>query len=143
MDNLIVEIKSNQQRLPTLGKDKQETQNDLPEIGMSLDDLVRRGARQVIQQAIEAELAALLEQYANVTTLAGKQAVVRNRYLPERDMLTGAGPVTIRVPKVRDRAAVREEVTARVGRATMAIPEGYFDERHVRSAASSTSWAMC
>ena len=71
---------------------------------MSLDELVRRGARQVILQVIELELAALLEQFANVRTLSGKQAVVRNGYLPERDVLTAAGPVSVRVPKVRDRS---------------------------------------
>jgi putative transposase len=74
-------------------RDKQEAAIGLPEIGVSLDELVRRGARQVIQQVIELELAALLEQYANVRTLAGKQAVVRNGYLPKRDVLTAAGPV--------------------------------------------------
>jgi putative transposase len=54
-------------------KDKQEAGIGLPEIGVSLDELVRRGARQVIQQVIELELAALLEQYANVRTLSGKR----------------------------------------------------------------------
>jgi transposase-like protein len=71
---------------------------------MNLDDLVRRGARQVIQQAIEAELAELLAQYSNVKTLAGRQAVVRNGYLPAREVLTAAGPVAVQVPKVRDRS---------------------------------------
>jgi putative transposase len=88
----------------TMGKDKQEQRIGLPEIGISLDDLIRRGARQVIQQAIEAELAQLLEQYENVKTLHGQRAVVRNGYLPEREVLTGAGPVAVRVPKVRDRS---------------------------------------
>jgi putative transposase len=87
-----------------MGKDKQETANGLQEIGVGLDELVRRGARQVIQKAIEAELAQLLEQYTNVKTLSGRQAVVRNGYLPQRDVLTGAGPVAIKVPKVRDRS---------------------------------------
>jgi putative transposase len=87
-------------------KDKQETTNGLPEIGLGLDELVRRGARQVIQQAIEAELAQLLEQYANVKTLSGRQAVVRNGYLPEREVLTGVGPVAVKVPKVRDRSGM-------------------------------------
>lgn len=87
-----------------MGKDKQETANGLPEIGVGLDELVRRGARQVIQQAIEAELAQLLDRYANVKTLSGKQAVVRNGYLPERDIVTAAGPVPVKVPKVRDRS---------------------------------------
>ena len=85
-------------------KDKQEVGIGLPEIGVSLDELVHRGARQVIQQVIELELAALLELYANVRTLAGKKAVVRNGYLPERDVLTAAGPVAVKVPKVRDRS---------------------------------------
>ncbi len=85
-------------------KDKQDVAIGPPEIGISLDELVRRGARQVIQQVIELELAALLEQYANVRTLSGKRAVVRNGYLPERDVLTAAGPVSVRVPKVRDRS---------------------------------------
>ena len=74
------------------------------EIGLTLDDLVRRGARQVIQQAIEAELAELLSNCGNVTTLTGKRAVVRNGYLPEREVLTAAGPIAVKVPKVRDRS---------------------------------------
>jgi transposase-like protein len=71
---------------------------------MGMDELVRRGARQVIEQAIEAELSELLAQYSNVRTLAGRQAVVRNGYLPEREVLTAAGPVAVQVPKVRDRS---------------------------------------
>lgn len=76
----------------------------LSEIGLGLDDLIRRGARQVIEQAIEAELAQLLEQYENVKTLSGSRAVVRNGYLPERAVLTAVGPVAVKVPKVRDRS---------------------------------------
>jgi len=87
-----------------MSKGKQEHEMGLQEIGLSLDDLVRRGARQVIQQAIEAELAQLLEQYENVKMLHGKRTVVRNGYLPEREVLTGAGPVAVKVPKVRDRS---------------------------------------
>jgi putative transposase len=70
----------------------------------SLDDLIQRGARQIIQQAIEAELATLLEQYGNVKTLEGRRAVVRNGYLPERKVVTAIGPVPVKVPKVRDRS---------------------------------------
>lgn len=70
---------------------------------LSLEDIIRRGAREVIQQAIEAELTELLSQYANVKTLHGQQAVVRNGYLPEREILTAIGPLAVSVPKVRDR----------------------------------------
>ena len=86
---------------------KQNSEKALPglaEIGLGLEDLIRRGAREVIQQAVEAELAHLLGQYENVKTLAGQRAVVRNGYLPERAVLTAVGPVPVQVPKVRDRS---------------------------------------
>lgn len=86
---------------------KQSNENQsagLSEIGLGLDDIIRRGARDVIQQAIEAELSQLLEQYENVKALSGRRAVVRNGYLPERDVLTAVGPVAVKVPKVRDRS---------------------------------------
>ncbi len=74
------------------------------EIGLGLEDLIRQGARQVIQQAIDAELAHLLEQYESVKTLSGHRAVVRNGHLPSREVLTAVGPVAVQVPKVRDRS---------------------------------------
>jgi len=70
----------------------------------ALTELLRQGARGLIEQAVATELQVLLEQYANVTDLAGRQAVVRNGYLPEREILTGLGPVAVRLPKVRDRS---------------------------------------
>ena len=86
-------------------KDKQKAEvSPAWEMGLNLDELVRQGARQVIRQVIEAELAELLSSCANVTTLKGKRAVVRNGYLPERDILTAAGPIAVQVPKVRDRS---------------------------------------
>ena len=76
----------------------------LEELGMPLEELIRRGARQLIERAIEAEVEALLAQYETVTLLDGRQAVVRNGDLPARDILTGIGPVEVQVPKVRDRS---------------------------------------
>jgi transposase-like protein len=73
-------------------------------VGLGRDELVRQGARQVIQQAIEAALGELLECFANVKTLHAQRAVVRNGYLPEREVLTAAGPIQAKVPKVRDRS---------------------------------------
>lgn len=97
-----------------MSKDKEEARTGLQEIGVSLDELVRRGAREVIQQAVEAELSQLLEQFANVKMLSGQRAVVRNGYLPEREILTGAGPVTVRIPKVRDRSGGRVKFNSAV-----------------------------
>ncbi len=61
------------------------------------------GARQLIAQAVEAELQELMERYSGRRTEGGKAAVVRNGYLPERDLQTALGPVTVRIPKVRSR----------------------------------------
>jgi transposase-like protein len=68
-----------------------------------LTELLRAGAQQLIRQAVEAELAELLAQYAHQTDEGGRAAVVRNGYLPERHVVTGLGPVAVRVPKVRSR----------------------------------------
>lgn len=69
----------------------------------ALTELVRQGARQIIAQAVEAELQTFLAQYQCLKDDKGRQAVVRNGYLPERTIVTGVGAVDVRVPKVRDR----------------------------------------
>lgn len=74
------------------------------EVGLTLEDLIRRGARDIIQAAIEVELGQMLEEYTNIRTLGGQRTVVRNGYLPKREILTAIGPVTVQVPKVRDRS---------------------------------------
>lgn len=71
-----------------------------------LTELLRTGAKRLIQQAVEAELAELLAQYEDQVDDQGRRVVVRNGYLPEREILTGLGPVLVKVPKVRSR---REE----------------------------------
>jgi transposase-like protein len=69
-----------------------------------LTELLRAGARELIAQAVEAELQGLLNQHAEYRLQDGRQAVVRNGYLPERTVQTGIGDVEIKVPKVRDRS---------------------------------------
>jgi transposase-like protein len=76
----------------------------LPPAGLPLEEMIRAGARQIIQQAIETEVQILTSSYAHVTTTGGQQVIVRNGYLPERHILTAAGPVKVKVPKVRDRS---------------------------------------
>jgi transposase-like protein len=74
------------------------------QIGDPLTDLLKAGAKQLIQQVVEEELQVLLEQYQGCLTEDGKAAVVRNGYHPERNIQTGIGPVTVKIPKVRNRA---------------------------------------
>ena len=72
----------------------------LAEVGLPLEELVRRGARDILQRAIEAEVEVLLEELAGVSLINGRRAVVRNGYLPAREILTNVGSVEVRVPKV-------------------------------------------
>jgi len=85
-------------------KDTKKVEAEQSEMGLSLEELIRRGARELIQKAIEVEVQELLAEYGNVKMLGGQRAVVRNGYLPERPVLPAVGPVEVRVPKVRDRS---------------------------------------
>ena len=69
----------------------------------ALTELLRTGAVQLIQQAVEAELVVFMEQFSGRLLEDGKAAVVRNGYHPERDIQTGIGPVTVKIPKVRSK----------------------------------------
>jgi putative transposase len=69
-----------------------------------LTELLRSGARQLIAEAVEAELQGFLAQFGNYRTQQGHRQVVRNGYLPERNIQTGLGPVRVKVPKVRDKS---------------------------------------
>lgn len=69
----------------------------------ALTELLRNGARTLIQQAVEAELSGFLEQFSDRLLADGKSAVVRNGFQPERPIQTGIGPVTVNIPKVRSR----------------------------------------
>jgi len=64
---------------------------------------LRNGARALLTQAVEAEVVALLGSHADKLTDDGRQRLVRHGYLPERDIMTGIGAVTVRCPRVRDR----------------------------------------
>lgn len=66
-----------------------------------LTELLKSGARQLIEQAVEAELQELLAGVAGRRLADGRAEVVRNGYLPEREIQTGIGPVTVKIPKVR------------------------------------------
>ena len=68
-----------------------------------LTGLLRAGARQLLHEAVAAELAEYLSQYQAERDAGGRRCVVRNGYLPARTLLTGLGEVPIQVPKTRDR----------------------------------------
>jgi putative transposase len=74
-----------------------------------LTEALRNGARTLLAQAVEAEVAALLESHADKRTEDGRVRLVRHGHLPEREIVTGIGPVAVRCPRVRDRVGEGSE----------------------------------
>jgi len=70
-----------------------------------LTEILRNGARALLAQAVEAEVADFLGKHADLKTADGHQRVVRHGHLPEREVMTGIGPIAVRQPRVRDRGA--------------------------------------
>ncbi len=75
-----------------------------------LTDILQTGARQLLKQAVEAELATLLAAHAREVTDDGRARLVRHGHLPEREVMTGIGPITVKAPRVRDRGNVDEKI---------------------------------
>jgi transposase-like protein len=73
-----------------------------------LDELVRQGAQQMLQTAIEAEVDEFLAVHSTRRDARGNRQVVRNGYLPFRELLTGAGRLAVEQPRVRDNSSERE-----------------------------------
>ena len=76
-----------------------------------LTDLLRDGARRLLAQAIEAEVAAWIDDHAHLKDADGRRQVVRNGHLPERPIQTGIGPIEVQQPRVRDRRPADQRET--------------------------------
>ena len=68
-----------------------------------LDDILRDGARAMLQRAIEREVAEYVEAHAHERDACGRRLVVRNGRHPARDVQTTLGPIEVRQPRVNDR----------------------------------------
>lgn len=69
-----------------------------------LSEMLQKGARRMIAMAIEGEVEDFMSHYAGLRDGQGRRAVVRNGYQPERAIVTGVGPVAVKMPKTRDRS---------------------------------------
>ena len=69
-----------------------------------LTEVLRNGARTLLGQAVEAEVAAWLSTHTDKLTDDGRRRLVRHGHLPKREIMTGIGAVAVRCPRVRDRA---------------------------------------
>src|SRR6478752_6811013 len=73
-----------------------------------LTDILRDGARRLLAEAVEAEVAAWIDAHAHLKDPTGRRQVVRNGYLPEREIQTGLGDIEVKQPRVHDRRPVPE-----------------------------------
>lgn len=79
-------------------------ENDAAAVGRSLlDEIVRNGARQMLETALKAEVAAYIDQFADQIDDDGYRMVVRNGHHAERQVVTAAGAVPVQAPRVNDK----------------------------------------
>ena len=75
-------------------------------VKLELDDLVRKGAQELLAKALEVEVELFLEKYQYILDDAGNRRVIKNGHHRPRRILTGAGPIEVSVPRVDDQALI-------------------------------------
>ena len=68
-----------------------------------LTDVLRRGARDLLIQAVEAEVAEWIDARKELVDEQGHQQVVRNGHAATRTVVTGVGPLEVKMPRAHDR----------------------------------------
>lgn len=98
----------------------------------ALEEVLREGARKMLQEAIEIEVAEYVRTCQELRDAMNKRLVTRNGYLPSRKILTGIGSLNVRQPRVRDRReneffsiAILRKYKRRAPSIDAAVPELY------------------
>jgi putative transposase len=68
-----------------------------------LEQLLQEGAMKLLQAATENEVIEYIQFHKDRRDENGQRLVVRNGHLPERELVTGVGPIPVRQPRVRHR----------------------------------------
>lgn len=87
-----------------------------PAVADPLTDVLRQGARQMLIKAVEAEVAAWIDDHAHLLDADNHRQVVRNGHADPRTIVTGVGPLQVRMPRVHDRrnGDERERFTSKI-----------------------------
>jgi transposase-like protein len=87
-----------------MGKDisKQTAEQLIQDAQLGLEEILRQGARKMLQAAIEGEVSEYIEKHSDLHDERGHRLVVRNGSCPPRDIVTGIGKVRVRQGRVRD-----------------------------------------
>jgi len=72
-----------------------------------LDEIVRRGAVEMLVKALETEINSFIEKHQYILDDKGNRLVVRNGYNPRRKIVTGAGQLEVKTPRIDDRVLER------------------------------------
>lgn len=73
------------------------------ELSSGLDELVAEGARRMLAAALEAEVDSYISTLTGEVDEDGHRLVVRNGHAVPRSLVTGAGHIEVRAPRVDDR----------------------------------------
>jgi len=73
------------------------------DVSSALKEVLRMGTQKLLQAVIENEVTEYLDRYSRITDEKRYRLAVRNGYLPERDIITGLGPVSVLQPRIDDR----------------------------------------
>jgi transposase-like protein len=68
-----------------------------------LAEILREGARKMLSQAIEEEVAGYLAEHVDAVDADGRRLVVRNGHMPVRTIQTGLGDIPVQRPRINDR----------------------------------------
>lgn len=81
-----------------------------------LTGILRDGAQRMLAAAIDAEVSDWIDNHAHLKDGNGRRQIVRNGYLPERNITTGLGDMQVRQPRVHDRrpAGEKEKFTSTI-----------------------------
>ena len=80
-----------------------EAQNGpAPEVKQTLDELVREGARRMLEAALQCEVEDYVERARSQRDEQGRAQVVRNGQARERQVTVAAGTLKVRAPRVND-----------------------------------------
>lgn len=69
-----------------------------------LTEIAREGAKRMLAAAMEQEVADFIQKYQSERLENGGQRIVRNGYLPERNIQTGIGDIAVKQPRARDKS---------------------------------------
>jgi len=76
---------------------------DGAEMRSTLDEIVAEGARRMLAAALEAEVDAYVTGLVDERGGDGRRLVVRNGHAEAREVVTGAGAIPVRAPRVNDK----------------------------------------